>query len=129
MKLSSQMQFDPASSVVIVDAEVRAAHSTITTLAVDTGSSYVVISWRLINALGIKIDPKRILQITTATTVETVPEVTIPEVRVIGKSVKNVEAIVKDLPSESHVDGLLGLSFLRHFKLEIDFKKGMLSLE
>ena len=129
MKLSSQMQFDPASSVVIVDSEVRSAHSTITTLAVDTGSSSVVISWRLINALGIKIDQKRILQITTATTVETVPQVTIPEVRVIGKSVKNVEAIVKDLPSESHVDGLLGLSFLRHFKLEIDFKKGMLSLE
>lgn len=129
MKLSSQMQFDPASSVVIIDAEVKAAHSTITRLAVDTGSSYVVISWRLINALGIKIDPKRILQITTATTVETVPQVTIPEVKVIGKSVRNVEGIVKDLPPESHVDGLLGLSFLRNFKLTIDFKKGLLSLE
>ena len=35
MKLSSQMQFEPSSSVVIVDAEVRAAHSTITKLAVE----------------------------------------------------------------------------------------------
>jgi len=129
MKLSSQMQFEPSSSVVIVDAEIRAAHSAITKLAVDTGSSYVVIPWRLINALGIKIDPKRVLQITTATTVETVPKITIPEVKVIGKSVKDVEAIVKDLPPESHVDGLLGLSFLRHFRLTIDFKKGLLSLE
>jgi clan AA aspartic protease (TIGR02281 family) len=129
MKFSSQMQFDPTSSVVVVDAEVKALRSTITTLAVDTGSSYVVISWKLINALGIKINPKRILQITTATTVETVPQVTIPEVKVIGKSVRNVEGIVKDLPSESHVDGLLGLSFLKNFKITIDFKKGLLSLE
>jgi len=29
------MQFEPSSSVVIVDAEVRAAHSTITKLAVE----------------------------------------------------------------------------------------------
>lgn len=47
---------------------------------------------------------------------------------VLGKKIKNVEAIVKDLPPEAPADGLLGLSFLKYFKLTIDFKKGFLSL-
>lgn len=123
------MRFDPASSVIVVDAELRASHSAISTLVLDTGASYLVISWKLVNALGITIDPKRTIQTTTATTVETVPQVRIPSVSVIGKTLKNVEAIVKDLPQETHVDGLLGLSFLKNFKLTIDFKKGLLSLE
>ncbi len=31
-------------------------------------------------------------------------------------------------PDTSRVDGLLGLSYLRNFKVEIDFKKGILTL-
>ena len=80
-------------------------------------------------AIGITIDPSKTIQTTTATTVETVPEIIIPEMSVLGKTVKNVEAIVKDLPPETTVDGLLGLSFLRNFKLSIDFKKGELKLD
>lgn len=61
--------------------------------------------------------------------VETTPKIIIPEIKVLGKKVKNVEAIVKDLPPEAPADGLLGLSFLKHFELTIDFKKGILGLE
>lgn len=125
----SILRFDPDSYSIIVKARLKSRVAEIANLVLDTGASYVVLPWRLVNTIGIVIDPKKTLQITTATTIETVPKVNIPEISVFGKTIKSVEAIVKDLPPEAPVDGLLGLSFLRNFKLTIDFKKGLLSLE
>ena len=125
----SQVRFDPRDPVIILDARIKASLSTIAKLVLDTGASSVVLPWKLTAAIGIKIDPSKTTQTTTATTVETVPEVIIPEISVLGKVARNVKGIVKDLPPESHVDGLLGLSFLKHFKLSIDFQKGLLTLE
>lgn len=120
--------FDP-DDLIIVNAKIKSRLATVSALLVfDTGASSVVLPWRLVSAIGIKIDTDKTVQTTTATTIETVPRVIIPEVSAFGKSVRNVEAIVKDLPPEAP-DGLLGLSFLKHFKLTIDFKKGLLSLE
>lgn len=124
-----KITFDPSSPVVVLDVSIKAKRTTIAKLVLDTGASCVVLRWKLIYAVGLTIDPRKTTQTTTATTVETVPEVIIPEMSVLGRSVKNVEAIVKDLPPESHVDGLLGLSFLRHFTVMIDFRSGVLSLE
>lgn len=123
------LKFDPETPSIIVDADIKASLPTIARLALDTGASYVALPWKLTSAIGIAIDPKRTLQITTATTVETVPEIIIPQISVLGKTVRRVMGIVKDLPPESPVDGLLGLSFLKHFKLTLDFQKGMLRLE
>lgn len=46
----------------------------------------------------------------------------------MGLTVKNVMSLVKDLPAEAGVDGLLGLSFIKHFRVRIDFKKGILEI-
>lgn len=48
---------------------------------------------------------------------------------VLGEEVKNVEALIKDLPPEAGVAGLLGLSFVKNFQVNIDFKKGVLNLK
>jgi hypothetical protein len=40
-----------------------------------------------------------------------------------------VQCIVHDLPEASRIDGLLGLSFLRWFKVCLDFKNGVLKIE
>jgi clan AA aspartic protease (TIGR02281 family) len=125
----SSLRFNPDIHSIVVEASLKSRVTAIANLVVDTGASYVALPWRLVNTIGITIDPKKTLQITTATTVETVPKVIIPEMTVLGKTVKNVEAIVKDLPPQAPVDGLLGLSFLRNFKLTIDFQKGLLSLD
>jgi len=125
----STLKFDPATLSIIINADIRGIHPTTARLVFDTGSSFVVLPWKLVTSIGIKIDPSKTVEITSATTMETVPKIIIPEMKVMGKSVKNVEAIVKDLPLESPADGLLGLSFLKHFKFIIDFKNGYLSLE
>jgi len=48
---------------------------------------------------------------------------------VLGKKVENCEVLIHDLPETSRVDGLIGLSFLKHCKLTLDSHKGMLELE
>ena len=95
----------------------------------DTGASFVVLPWWIATGLNLKIDPKNLTITTTASTVENVPLTSIPKVTLLGKTVHDVPCIVKDLPPEAGVDGLLGLSFLRNFHLSLDFKKGILQLE
>lgn len=99
-------------------------------MALDTGASYVMIPWKIAKALGLK--PETSLEKTsmiTASGTEIVPVISIQSINLAGLKVKNVKAVVHDLPPSSYVDGLLGLSFLKHFKLSLDFKKGILNLE
>jgi hypothetical protein len=46
----------------------------------------------------------------------------------IGQKVDNLEVLCHDLPPESGVDGLLGINFLKRFKLTIRFRKGIIDL-
>lgn len=124
----ANLKFDPDTYGIILEAKIKSHFAEITHLILDTGSSYVMIPWKLAVATNLKITQNQTVQLTSASTLETVPKVIIPEMTVMGKKVKNVEAIVKDLPPEAPADGLLGLSFLKHFKLTIDFKKGLLQL-
>jgi len=50
-------------------------------------------------------------------------------ISVLGKEAQDVPCIVHDLPEASRVDGLLGLSFLRRFKVCLDFQEGVLVIE
>ncbi len=99
-------------------------------MALDTGATYVMIPWEIAEILGHKphLSKKRI-DMTTASGVEKVPLITLKLVSVLGKKAANVPAVVHDLPPRSCVDGLLGLSFLKHFKTCQDFKKGILTID
>jgi len=125
----SSLRFNPQSEGIILDVVLEGKITLHVRMVLDTGASLVVLPWRIATGLGLKIDPKNLVQTTTATTVESAPLSVIPKVTVLGKSVRNVRCLVKDLPPESAVDGLLGLSFLRNFDLFLYFKKGILQLE
>lgn len=120
--------FNPHESAIIIETKLYGSLVTTAQMVLDTGTSLVMIPWQLATSLELEIDPKRTIQTTTASTVESAPLVTIPKVSVLGVEVNNVLALIKDLPPEAGVDGLLGLSFIRHFNVEIDFKHGKLTL-
>jgi clan AA aspartic protease (TIGR02281 family) len=101
----------------------------IVNMGLDTGATFVMIPWDVAERLGYDpaISDERI-SITTASTVEKVPLITLEEVDVLGHSLKNVKVAVRDLPAKSRVDGLLGLSFLTNFNIKLMFKEGYLEL-
>lgn len=125
----SQLKFNPQTQSIILDVYLEGKIILHAKLVLDTGASFVVLPWWITTGLGLIINPKNLTSTTTASTVENVPIATIPKVTVLDKTVRNVLCIVKDLPPEAGVDGLLGLSFLRNFNLLLNFKKGTLRLE
>jgi predicted aspartyl protease len=67
-------------------------------------------------------------RIVTGSGIEYAPRTTVRSATAIGQKVTNLDVLCHDLPAESGVDGLLGLSFLKHFKLTIRFRKGIIDL-
>lgn len=124
-------KFDPNASVIVVDVELEDnGKKTTKRMVLDTGATYILFPWEVAGILGIKpeLSEERV-ETVTASGVEKVPLVKIDIVRVLGKEVKNVKAIVHDLPAKSYVDGLLGLSFLRNFNIHLNFKEGSLEID
>ena len=64
----------------------------------------------------------------TASGVETATIIEVKRIRFLGESIDNVPVVCHDLPPRSYVVGLLGSSFLRHFKITIDYRKGILEI-
>lgn len=99
-------------------------------VALDTGSTYTMIPWDIAERLG--YDPasstERVI-LTTVSTRERAPLIRLDTITVGDVEVKNVEVAVHDLPPESRVDGLLGLSFLKYFDTNLHFKSRTLEIK
>lgn len=99
-------------------------------MVLDTGATYCMIPWHIAEELGYKPAlSKDFVSVNTANGQIHTPTISVESMTVLGKTVKNCDMMVHDLPETSRVDGLIGLSFLKHFKLTIDFIKGILELE
>jgi predicted aspartyl protease len=66
--------------------------------------------------------------ITTASTIEKAPLITLERVRVLDVEAQKVMVVVHDLPPKSRVDGLLGLSFLGNFNIHLLLRDGLLEI-
>ncbi len=100
---------------------------------VDTGASTVTISHAVANKLGIDYasQPKR--PFVTASGFVASPMIVLESIYVpdeAGAGVARVEAAVSTLPgAPPGIAGLLGQTFLRHFRVTIDAERGVLHLE
>jgi len=93
---------------------------------VDTGATYTSISKEMAAALGDNLEQIGTVRITTANGRIDVPKVLIKTINLNGLEAHNVEATVIDVRRDSSFTGLLGLSFIRQFKLTIDPSQGQL---
>ena len=121
----SEFKFDPHQSMILCHAEIISPRMCLSLkMALDTGATYTMIPIEAAIAVG--CDPlraKRRLEVTTGSGVEYMSVVTIPKFRAFGIEIKNMEAVCHNLPSQSTVEGLLGLNFLNKTNLIIDFSK------
>ena len=84
-------------------------------LLVDTGATYTMIPLKA--ALAVGIDPSVVTQripLVTVSAVEYAPLITLASLHCLGHHLHNVQVVCHDLPPQSAVDGLLGLSVLSH---------------
>jgi len=124
------MNIDLKKPVIILDAIIKGRFIETAKLALDTGASNVMIPWRIAKALGFNPEmSNEKTEVITASGTEFAPIIILDSVKVLGNEVKNVRAIVHNLPSKSYVDGLLGLSFLKNFNVKLNFREGFLEIE
>ena len=97
---------------------------------IDTGSTFVAIPYEIAENLGYdlhKVNERA--QVSTPNGLLTVPIITMDEVNVMGKSVPQVKVAIVPFPEEARVCCLVGLSFLRHFSITIEYSTGTIKLE
>lgn len=93
---------------------------------VDTAASVVVLSRRVADRLGL-VAAQPGIRVATAGGIRTVYPVVLDRVEVQGAVAPHVVAAISDeLPAG--IDGLLGLSFLKHFEVHMDAQAGFLEM-
>ena len=100
----------------------------------DTGASYTTISTELANRLKISTANAPSMKIMTGSGYLNVPKITLKKIEINGLTAYNVEALVADLPMHTSgtagdMAGLLGLSFMKDFKVTVDRPKNQIILE
>jgi clan AA aspartic protease (TIGR02281 family) len=98
-------------------------------MILDTGAALTAVSWSDLKIIG--YDPAIVYErqeIITANGIIEVPKLRIESLSVGDAEARNVEVICHDIPELAGIRGLLGLSFLKHFKTIIDYKQGFLEL-
>jgi clan AA aspartic protease (TIGR02281 family) len=98
-------------------------------MILDTGAALTSISWSDLKVVGYDpaIIPER-QEIITANGIIEVPKLRIERISVGDVQAGGVEVICHDIPELAGIRGLLGLSFLKHFKTIIDYKEGYVEL-
>jgi len=98
-------------------------------LALDTGATTTMIPPHA--ALGIGVNPARVMkrrETLTASGKELIPVIVVPKLQLFESTFRRVPVACHELPSESPVDGLLGLDLLRRLKAVLDLDKLSLRL-
>jgi len=99
-------------------------------MALDTGSSLTVLTYRAVRELG--LDPEHPLEYRQTFAwggSRQAPILLVPRVRIFGQEIRNLEVACGDLPPELNIDGVLGLNFLRHFDLRINFREEYVEMQ
>lgn len=98
-------------------------------LIFDPGAVFTAISWSALKVIGYDpaVVPER-QEIVTANGVIEVPKLRVESITVGDVKAQEVEVICHDIPELAGIRGLLGLSFLKHFKTVMDYKEGYLEI-
>ncbi|MBI5300197.1 MAG: retroviral-like aspartic protease family protein [Deltaproteobacteria bacterium] len=120
-----QFHLDLQSQIILVPAVIvgpKNAHTI--NLILDTGATFTLIAPEILLRIG--SDPSKATDksaITTASGIEFVPFLKVPIIKTLGVERNDIEVCAHSLPSNMPARGLLGLNFLRHFNIHLDFLK------
>jgi predicted aspartyl protease len=122
--------FRSATRLIVVEARILGpSQEAAGDFIVDTGATWTLASREILLLAGYSLSATS--EQTTIVTVsgrETVPRVAVRRIRALGRERRNLVLLCHNLPPELRVDGLLGLDFLRQFRVVIDFPKRTIAL-
>lgn len=116
----------------LILARVRVEHERAdhALMALDTGSRPTFITPGLALEIGFELaDLEPTVRVVGVTGEGTAAEIVLHSVSVLGLAVENVREVCRPLPSQLGLEGILGLNFLSHFKIVIDNRAEMLTME
>lgn len=98
-------------------------------LVFDTGAAFTPLSWPVLKLIGYDpaVVPER-QEIITANGIIEVPKLRVDGITAGDAEARDVEAICHDIPELTGARGLLGLSFLKHFRTVIEYRGGYLDI-
>ncbi len=120
------IRFAPGTRQIPVSASIN--QGTSQEFIVDTGASMVTIPFSTARNLDIVIsvrNPRR--KVFTASGELYAPEVVLDSITLEGFETYNVKALVMDIPNQPGL-GLLGLNYLRRFRMDLNTDDGLLML-
>jgi clan AA aspartic protease (TIGR02281 family) len=120
------IRFIPGTRQIPVTAAIN--QGTSQEFIIDTGASMVTIPFSTARILGIVIsvrNPRH--KVFTAGGELYVPEVVLDSITLEGFETYNVKALVMDIPNQPGL-GLLGLNYLRRFRMDLNTDEGLLML-
>jgi clan AA aspartic protease (TIGR02281 family) len=106
------------SQALMVDAVLNKHVSGV--FIVDTGATYTSISHQMADDLGLDLEHCEKIAITTANGRIMVPKVHIKHLALKGVVGHDIEATVMDIKPGASFSGLLGLSFMKQYRVTID---------
>jgi predicted aspartyl protease len=123
--------FDATRDLIVVEARVWGAHrDTALSLAIDTASSATVISPEIIDELGYSPrDGESITTVSSAVGKERGYTLKVSRFAALGFEMPEYQVHVFDLAAGHGIDGLIGLSFLRHFNYKARSIEGRIRVE
>jgi aspartyl protease family protein len=98
-------------------------------MAVDTGARLTVITPRLARELGLRPDgAEPAVSVTGVFGDGSAVLLRVASVSILGAEVRNLRVLCHPLPSKLKIEGIIGLNFLKHFKIVIDNETEILTL-
>jgi clan AA aspartic protease (TIGR02281 family) len=118
----------PRGGTMLVPARINGEQ--LGSFLLDTGATFTTVSSAVANRLGLRTETGGSVRLLTANGAIQAPLAILEEVDVGGAVARHVPAIVHDLPGmPPSIVGLLGMSFLERFRVNLDISSGTLLLE
>jgi predicted aspartyl protease len=127
MPRADRVPFLPGRPLVAVRVTLNESEDVV--LIADSGAAGTLISRRVAALLGLDLTrPLRLQPLAGVGQTPPAPVVRLDRVQVGASTVRGLEAFVYDIPLFIRADGLLGLDFLRHFRVTFAFDSEVLIL-
>jgi len=94
-------------------------------LLIDTGASYTILPRELLDNLSYNLVISKIkVRLITASGSIIAPQIKVEWIHSLGTKFEKFPVVAHTLPKDMHIDGILGIDFLKNAKVQIDVSKG-----